>query len=252
MVKAYRKHMLLAALVLVALCCPLAFAQEGTATLNGLITDPDGLAVVGVKVQALNAGTNVSYLADTNNRGLYNFPTLRAGTYNVTATKDGFQEAVRPGVELHVSDVINLNFSLRVGLVTQTMTIEGGAPFVETASSAMGGLVNRKQIQDLPLNGRNYIDLSLLQAGVTNSQNSTGTNGFGGMTGTVYSSNGAPVISNNFLLDGTQIAISRVVNSSSAAWSANSAATSGGIRFCPAWTARMVSRSSLCTCPFKT
>ncbi len=56
------------------------------------------------------------------------------------------------------------------------------------------------------MNGRNYIDLSLLQAGVTNSQNSTGTNGFGGMTGTVYSSNGAPVISNNFLLDGTQIA----------------------------------------------
>jgi Carboxypeptidase regulatory-like domain/TonB dependent receptor len=206
MVKAYRKHMLLAALVLVALCCPLAFAQEGAATLNGLITDHDGLAVVGVKVQALNAGTNVSYLADTNNRGLYNFPTLPAGTYNVTATKDGFREAVRPGVELHVSDVITLNFSLLVGLVTQTMTIEGGAPLVETASSAMGGLVNRKQIQDLPLNGRNYIDLSLLQAGVTNSQNSTGTNGFGGMTGTVYSSDGAPVISNNFLLDGTQIA----------------------------------------------
>jgi len=205
-VKAYRRHMFLTALVLVALCCPPAFAQEGTATLNGLITDHDGLAVVGVKVQALNAGTNVSYLADTNNKGLYNFPTLPAGTYKVTATKDGFQQAIRPGVELHVSDVISLNFSLQVGLVTQTMTVEGGAPLVETASSAMGGLVNRKQIQDLPLNGRNYIDLSLLQAGVTNSQNSTGTNGFGGMTGTVYSSNGAPVISNNFLLDGTQIA----------------------------------------------
>jgi hypothetical protein len=205
-VKAYRRHMLLTALVLVALCCPLAFAQEETAALKGQVTDHDGLAVVGVEVQALNAATNVSYLADTNNRGLYNFPTLPAGTYNVTATKDGFQQAVRPGVELHVSDVISLNFSLQVGLVTQTMTVEGGAPLVETTSSAMGGLVNRKQIQDLPLNGRNYIDLSLLQAGVTNSQNSTGTNGFGGMTGTVYSSNGAPVISNNFLLDGTQIA----------------------------------------------
>jgi hypothetical protein len=205
-VKAFRGHMLRTTLVLVALCCPLAFAQEGTATLNGLITDHDGLAVVGVKVQALNAGTNVSFFADTNKTGLYNFPTLPAGTYKVTATKDGFQQAVRPGVELHVSDVISLNFSLQVGLVTQTMTVEGGAPLVETTSSAMGGLVNRKQIQDLPLNGRNYIDLTLLQAGITNSQNSTGTNGFGGMTGTVYSSNGAPVISNNFLLDGTQIA----------------------------------------------
>ena len=205
--KAYRKHTLLGALVLVAvLCCSLAFAQEGTAALNGRITDHDGLPVAGVKVRALNAGTNASYSADTNETGLYNFPTLPPGTYNVIATKDGFQQAVRPGVELHVSDVISLNFSLQVGSVSQSVTVEGGAPLVETTSSEIGGLVNSKEIEDLPLNGRNYIDLSLLQAGVTNSLNSTGTNGFGGMTGTVYSSNGAPVISNNFLLDGTQIA----------------------------------------------
>lgn len=204
--KAYRKHALLGALVLVAvLCCPLAFAQEGTAALNGRITDHDGLAMAGVKVQALNAGTNVSYLANTNDTGLYNFPILPTGKYNVTATKEGFQQAIRPGVELHVSDVIGLNFSLQVGSMSQSVTIEGGAPLIETTSSEIGGLVNSKEIEDLPLNGRNYIDLSLLQAGVTNSLNSTGTNGFGGMTGTVYSSNGAPVISNNFLLDGTQI-----------------------------------------------
>jgi TonB dependent receptor len=83
--------------------------------------------------------------------------------------------------------------------------VERGTPLVETESSEISGLVNRKKIEELPLNGRNYIDLSLLQAGVTNSLNSTGANGFGGMMGTVYSSNGAPVISNNFLLDGTQI-----------------------------------------------
>src|SRR5271163_3810407 len=106
MLKAYRKHMLLAALVLVALCCPLALAQEETATLNGLITDSDRLAVVAVRVRALNEGTNVSYFADTNSRGLYNFPALPPGTYSVSATKDGFQEAVRLDVELHVSDVV--------------------------------------------------------------------------------------------------------------------------------------------------
>jgi hypothetical protein len=205
-VKAHRKCILLAALIPVtAWFCPLAFAQEETGALNGQITDHDGLLVAGVKVEALNAGTNVSYLADTNKTGLYNFPNLPAGTYSVTATKDGFKQALRPRVELHVSDVISLNFSLQVGSVTERAIVEGGAPLVETNSSAIGGLVNGKEIQDLPLNGRNYIDLSLLQAGVTNSLNSTGTNGFGGMTGTVYSSNGAPVISNNFLLDGTQI-----------------------------------------------
>jgi len=205
-VKACRKGLLLTALFLVsALGCPLTFAQEETAALNGRITDHDGLAVTGVKVQALNAGTNVSYLADTNETGLYNFSSLPAGTYNVHATKDGFRQAVRPGVDLHVSDVVRLNFSLQVGSIAQSLIVVGGAPLVETTSSQIGGLVNSKEIKDLPLNGRNYIDLSLLQAGVTDSLNSTGTNGFGGMTGTVYSSNGAPVISNNFLLDGTQI-----------------------------------------------
>src|ERR1700731_3304646 len=85
MVKAYRKHMLLAALVLVAaLCCSLAFAEEETAALNGQITDHDGLALTGVKVQALNAGTNVSYVANPNEIGRYNFPTLPVGRYTVT------------------------------------------------------------------------------------------------------------------------------------------------------------------------
>ena len=132
MAKAYRKHALLKALVLAeALCCSWALAQEETAALNGQITDHDHLAVPGVRMQALNAGSNVSYFAETNKAGLYIFPTLPAGTYQVTATKDGFQQAIRPGVELHVSDVISLNFSLQVGLVTQTMTVVGGAPLVE-------------------------------------------------------------------------------------------------------------------------
>ena len=199
-------HILFTELVLfIALSCSLAFAQEETAALNGQITDHDGLAVADVKVQALNAQSNVSYLADTNGTGLYNFRTLPPGTYQIVATKDGFRRALRPSVELHVSDAVSLNFSLQVGSVTQSVTVEGGAPLVETISSAIGGLVNSKEMEDLPLNGRNYIDLSLLQAGVTNSQNSAGPNGFGGMTGTDFSSNGAPVISNNFLLDGTQI-----------------------------------------------
>src|ERR1700692_3649777 len=125
MVKADCKHMLLAALVLVAaLCCSLAFAQEETAALNGQITDRDGLAVTGVKVQALNAGTNVSYVANTNEIGRYNFPTLPVGRYTVTATKNGFQQAAKPGVELHVADVISLTFSLQVGSVAERVTVE--------------------------------------------------------------------------------------------------------------------------------
>lgn len=177
----HRNHTLLKTSLLAAsFSCSLAFAQEEGAALNGRITDPEGLAAAGVIVQALNAGTNVSYLTATTQTGLYNFPTLPAGTYNIAATKDGFRQALRLAVELHVSDVIRVNFALQVGSVPQSMTVEGGAPLVETTSGAIGGLVSNKEVQDLPLNGRNYIDLSLLQAGVTNSQHSTGTNGFGG------------------------------------------------------------------------
>jgi hypothetical protein len=184
------------------LCCS-SFGQQGTAELNGQVTDSSGLAVVGSKVQAVNSATSAAYTAETNGTGFYNLPMLPAGTYQVTATKDGFQQEVRPNVELHVSDVITLNFPLQVGSVTQAVTVEGGAPMVETTASSLGGLVNDAQIADLPLNGRNYIDLSLLQAGVT--QNTSSNIQIGGMSGTTYSVNGVSMISNNYLLDGTQI-----------------------------------------------
>jgi hypothetical protein len=189
--------------VISSLFCSLAFAQQGTAALNGQVTDPGGLAIVGAKVEAVNTGTNITYTGETNETGLYNFPTLPTGTYQITVTKEGFQQLIRPGVELHVSDVIGLNFSLQVGSLSQSVRVEGGTPLVETTSSELGGLVNDQKIADLPLNGRNYIDLSLLQAGVT--QNTSPNIQIGGMSGTTYSVNGVSMISNNFLLDGTQI-----------------------------------------------
>ena len=201
--RTYTARLILTALVVMpALCGSWAFAQQGTAALNGQVADRSGGALVGATVQAINTGTNVTTSTATNESGLYNFPTLPAGTYQVTASKDGFQQLVRPGVELHVSDVITLNFPLQVGSVNQTVTVEGGAPLVETTSSELGGLVNDQKISDLPLNGRNYIDLSLLQAGVNYNPNGTS---MGGMGGTVYSSNGASILSNSFLLDGTSI-----------------------------------------------
>jgi hypothetical protein len=105
-------------------------------------------------------------------------------------------------VELHVADIVALNFTLAVGSVTQSVTVEGGSPIVETSDAALGGLVNSQKIADLPLNGRNYIDLSLLEPGVAKNTNSVGT---AGTPGTAFSSNGAPLISNNYTLDGTPL-----------------------------------------------
>lgn len=181
------------------------WAQTTNGSITGWVTDPSKATIADAKVAAVNLGTNFRYESTTNGAGEYTLANLPPGTYQMEVEKSGFKKLIRPDVTLHVQDALAIDFEMAVGAVTQSVPVEGGAPLVDTTSSALGGLVNHKEIDDLPLNGRNYIDLALLQAGVTNSLNSTGPNGFGGMTGTVYSSNGAPVISNNFLLDGTQI-----------------------------------------------
>jgi hypothetical protein len=181
-------------------------AQSTNGTVSGRVTDPGKAVISDAKVAAINEGTNVRYENASNDAGEFYLTNLPPGNYRIEIEKAGFRKLFKPEVILHVQDVLEIDIEMTLGSGSESITVEGGAPLVETASSEIGGLVNSRQIEDLPLNGRNYIDLSLLQAGVTNSLNSTGTNGFGGMTGTVYSSNGAPVISNNFLLDGTQIA----------------------------------------------
>src|SRR6266850_2883274 len=180
-------------------------AQSTNASITGRVTDPSKAVIADAKVAAINAGTNVRNEAATNDSGEYYLRNLPPGSYRIEIEKAGFQKLIKPDVILHIQDALEIDFEMTLGSGSESITVEGGAPLVQTTSSEISGLVNSKKIEELPLNGRNYIDLSLLQAGVTNSLNSTGTNGFGGMMGTVYSSNGAPVISNNFLLDGTQI-----------------------------------------------
>ena len=181
------------------------WAQTTNGSITGRVTDPSKATIAQAKVVAVNLATNFRYESTTTRAGEYALANLPPGTYQMEVEKSGFKKLIRPDVTLHVQDALAIDFEMAVGPVTQVVPVQGGAPLVDTTSSALGGLVNHNEIEDLPLNGRNYIDLSLLQAGVTESLNSPGTNGFGGMLGTIYSANGAPVISNNFLLDGTQI-----------------------------------------------
>jgi hypothetical protein len=181
------------------------WAQTTNGSITGRVTDPSKATIAEAKVAAVNLATNFRYESTTTRAGEYALANLPPGTYQMEVEKSGFKKLIRPDVTLHVQDALAIDFEMAVGPVTQVVPVQCGAPLVDTTSSALGGLVNHNEIEDLPLNGRNYIDLSLLQAGVTESLNSAGTNGFGGMIGTIYSANGAPVISNNFLLDGTQI-----------------------------------------------
>src|SRR5260370_41340639 len=102
-----------------------------TATLTGRVTDPSGGGIPGGKVEATNVETNVTFPGETNGEGLYNIPNLPPGTYRIIVQKFAFQTIVKPDVELHVQDVVALNFSMEVGSVVQSVTAEGGAPLIQ-------------------------------------------------------------------------------------------------------------------------
>src|SRR5262249_48892434 len=121
-----------------------------TATLTGRVTDVSGGVIAGVKVEVTNVETNVKFPGETNAEGLYNIPNLPPGTYRVIVQKFAFQTIVKPDVELHVQDVISLNFSMEVGSVVQSVTVEGGAPLIQ-ATPARGGDFLSREVRDLPL-----------------------------------------------------------------------------------------------------
>lgn len=177
-----------------------SFAQGGAASLTGSVTDPRGLPIIGAKVDVTNHDTAVVYSAVTNEAGHYTLPNLPPGQYELVAGQQGFQRLVRPSVQLHVAETVAIDLSLQIGSVSETVTVTGGAPLVNTTTSDLGGLVEGPQLSQLPLNGRNYINLTLMQPGIINVPNMVRTSG--GTAGTWFSANGATQRSNNFTLDG--------------------------------------------------
>jgi len=142
-----------------------ALAQS-TAALNGRVVDPGDAIITGARVEALNIDTNAVFTTLTNNDGLFALPNLPLGRYRVTVSREGFQAIVKPDIVLHVQDVIALNFTMQVGSITQSVTVQGGAPLVQTESATVGTLVDRQFLENIPLNGRSFQALIELTPGV--------------------------------------------------------------------------------------
>src|SRR5581483_3464366 len=160
--------------------------------------------------------------------GSYRIPALPVGNYEVRGEHPGFQSSVQSGLTLTVSQEAVVNFSLQVGAIEQTVAVTAEAPLVNTTSGSLGGLVDEQKVADLPLNGRNYVDLGLLQTGVQQDNvNRGGNTGGPVMVGTWFSSNGAPPRSNNYMLDG---AILQNYNNSTSAGSSGSTLGVEGVR----------------------
>jgi hypothetical protein len=176
------------------------FAQLPVGTILGVVKDTSDAALLGVTLTIRNVDTGLVRTETTRDDGSFRASALPVGNYEVRAELKGFQTGVRSGLTLVIGQEAVVNFSMGVGATEQTVEVTAEAPVVNTTNGVIGALVNEQKIEDLPLNGRNYNDLSLLQVGVTENANRPGTSG--AVTGTTWSANGAPVRSNSFLLDG--------------------------------------------------
>jgi hypothetical protein len=142
------------------------FGQAATASISGRVTDPPGAGVPEAPVVIKNTGTSATQTVSTDNQGRYTVSDLAIGTYELTATKLGFQTSVRSGVTLTVGSAPVIDFSLQVGQATQSVEVSADVSQVETANASLSSLVNQTQIRELPLNGRDFEQLILLAPGV--------------------------------------------------------------------------------------
>jgi hypothetical protein len=152
--------------VLAAACLVAQLKADVTGTIVGVVRDASGAAVVGAQVSATNTATNFTRDTKSDATGEFRLLALPPGPYRVAATASGFEQFVSTGIDLKVNDQLRVDVSLKVGTVKESVTVEASTVQVETESTQLGQVFETKQILALPLNGRSYIDLLSLQAGV--------------------------------------------------------------------------------------
>lgn len=157
--------------LLFVLCNQALYAQS-TGTIQGTVLDAQQAAVAGAKVTVKNLATGLERSMDTDSSGSFSFPALPAGNYKIEIRKDGFQTLLISSFTLDVATTASKNYTLQVGQVAQTMEITADAPVVEAGTITVGQSIDQKTVQEIPLNGRHFVDLGLLIPGsVTPPQN---------------------------------------------------------------------------------
>jgi len=146
------------------LCAP-CFAQT-LGTITGEVKDSTGLVVPGATVTVVNKATNATRTTSSNAVGLFDFPALPPGTYNVKTELEGFKTATRD-LDLQVQQTVRVNFTLELGTLNETATVTGVSPLVETSNATIGTVIENRRIVELPLNGRNYLQLVALSPNVS-------------------------------------------------------------------------------------
>src|SRR5438876_799297 len=160
-------HRSLEFLFTIVLMAALGWGQAPTGAITATVVDPTGALVAGVTVTVTNPNTNTQRVVKTNSSGIYDVPALMPGTYNLKAEMSGFTTQVRSDIELQVAQVARIDVTLQLGNVSEVVQVAGGAPVLQTETTDIGTVVENRRIEDLPLNGRNYLQLTSLIPGAT-------------------------------------------------------------------------------------
>lgn len=200
LLRRFRSHcfVTLAFLSLAILVAMPALAQVDTGSISGTVTDTSGAVVSGAKVTLTNIGTSAALTTTTGADGIYKFSPVRIGTYKLEATSQGFQTVTETNVVVNVTSNVVVNFTLKPGSTSETVEVTAAVPVLQTQDASVGQVVNQRNVNDLPLNGRNFTFLAQLVAGVNSPQADTRGNASTG----AFSANGFRPAQNNYMLDG--------------------------------------------------
>jgi len=153
---------------------------QSSQSIQGLVEDGSGAVVAGAKVTATNTGTGVAQTAETNTAGLYNFPLILVGNYEVRVEMQGFKAETVRNIRVETSAQVRQDFKLEVGAVTESVEVSANSVQLNTENATVGGVIENKRIIDLPINGRNMVGLAVLIPGVQFGERTGRGDGMGG------------------------------------------------------------------------
>jgi len=180
-------------------------AQAVTGTILGSVTDTSGAVIPGATITLTNAGTGFTRTIVSDSAGEYTAPNLPTGKYKLSAELSGFKTVTLPDVDLGVDQHLRINVKLEIGTVSETITITGQSPLVQITSSELGTTVAEEEIKTLPLNGRNFVNLTRTVPGVVRGIPGANIDGAGSLAwraSSSFSANGQRPRDNNYMLDG--------------------------------------------------
>jgi hypothetical protein len=142
--------------------------------LTGTVADPSGAVIAGASITITNDASGITRTAETNEAGSYNVPFLNPGIYTLSAALGGFNTSQIAGIIVQIGDVLRNDFTLEIGVVTEIIEVEAGAQMLQTSNTSVGTVIDNERIVELPINGRNYLNLVKLSPNVSAEMQSGG------------------------------------------------------------------------------